>query len=257
MRENRSCVSLDVPPPFAYTDSATVNAAAEYGARALIYKIFGGSLARDAHLATLADSKDTSRCQLEMLRRANKLENTIVKEVNKAKKQALKVEWVLSDTVLAAKLWAVFSSNDRISRAQGMLVKGVDKKCAALPTPPDAIFAGECSEGDPSLSEVEACVIAAARCEACMKINAFDDLNLDCDHADDQTANWSCPLPAAGGSGGLTNADCLPSSVPDSASQWAKMCIALANANPDMPFRPADYQGMPDDCKPFVNPICR
>jgi hypothetical protein len=43
------------------------------------------------------------------------------------------------------------------------------------------------------LSEVEACVIAAARCEACLKINAFDDLNLDCGRADDQTANGSCP----------------------------------------------------------------
>ena len=40
---------------------------------------------------------------------------------------------------------------------------------------------------------VEACAIAAARCEACLKINAFDDLNLDCDQADDQFANESCP----------------------------------------------------------------
>jgi hypothetical protein len=43
------------------------------------------------------------------------------------------------------------------------------------------------------LRQVEACVIEAARCEACVKINVFDDLNLDCDQADDQTANESCP----------------------------------------------------------------
>jgi hypothetical protein len=258
MRENRSCVSLDVPPPFAYTDSATVNAVAEYGARALIYKIFGGPLPRDAHLATLADSKDTARCQLEMLRRANKLENTVLKEVNKAKKQALKLDWVLSDTTLEAKLWAVFSSNDRISRARGMLVNGVDRKCAALPTPPDAIFAGECSEGDRSLSEIEACVVAAARCEACMKINAFDDLNLHCDQADDQDVNESC-LGRDFGGHGLTNADCFDfdTCASEATSAWATACCSLAEANPDMPFRPADYQSMPDDCKPLVNPICR
>jgi Neuraminidase (sialidase) len=41
------------------------------------------------------------------------------------------------------------------------------------------------------LRQVEACVIAAARCEACLKINAFDDLNLDCDQAADQIASTS------------------------------------------------------------------
>ena len=54
-----------------------------------------------------------------------------------------------------------------------------------------------------------------------------------------------------------TNADCLPTSVPDSATQWAKACVGLANANPDLPFAPSDYQGMPEDCKPYVNPKCR
>jgi prepilin-type N-terminal cleavage/methylation domain-containing protein len=55
----------------------------------------------------------------------------------------------------------------------------------------------------------------------------------------------------------LTNADCLPASIPDSASTWAKACIGMARSVPDMPFGPADYQGMPPDCKPYVNPKCR
>jgi prepilin-type N-terminal cleavage/methylation domain-containing protein len=55
----------------------------------------------------------------------------------------------------------------------------------------------------------------------------------------------------------MTNADCFPASVPDSASVWAKMCISMAKGNPDMVFTPEDYQGMPDDCKPFVNKQCR
>jgi prepilin-type N-terminal cleavage/methylation domain-containing protein len=70
----------------------------------------------------------------------------------------------------------------------------------------------------------------------------------------------------SGGSGGddddgtgsqLTNADCFPTSVPDSASMWAKMCIGLAASAPNMAFTPADYRGMPEDCKPFVDPKCR
>jgi hypothetical protein len=192
-REARKCDSLDVPPPFAYTDSATVNAAAVDGALALTYEIFGGPPVLDDSLVTKADNKETAKCQLEMLRRAGKLENTVLKEVNKAKRKALKDETVNSDAALEAKLQAVLSSNDKIGRAQDGLVKGVDRKCAVLQVPPDTIFPGTCGEGNRELNEVEVCVIEAARCEACLKINAFDDLNLDCDQADDQTANGSCP----------------------------------------------------------------
>ncbi len=56
---------------------------------------------------------------------------------------------------------------------------------------PDTVFPGACADAD--LGEVEDCVIAAARCEACLKINAFDDLKLDCDDLDDGSANMSCP----------------------------------------------------------------
>jgi hypothetical protein len=179
--EDKKCDPLDVPPPFAHTSSATVNAAAVVGALALTYEIFGAPPALGAGLVTRVADKETARCQLEMLKRAGKLEYTVVKQVYRAKKRALKDETVNSDTALQAKLRAVFSANGKIDKARDKLVKRVDKRCAALPAPPGTIFPGACGVGDPNLSEVEACVIAAARREACLKINAFDELNLDCD----------------------------------------------------------------------------
>jgi hypothetical protein len=43
------------------------------------------------------------------------------------------------------------------------------------------------------VGQIEACVIGLACCETCLKINAFDDLNMGCDLADDQVSNESCP----------------------------------------------------------------
>jgi hypothetical protein len=194
-REDNKCDPLNVPRSFAYTSSATVNAAAVDGALALTYEIFGAPPVLDADLFTRAADKKTARCQLEMLKRAGKLENTVLKEVNKAKKKALRDEAVNSDTALEAKLQAVFSSNDKIDKARDRLVNGVDKRCAVLPAPPETIFPGyDCGAVNPDLNEVETCVIAAARCEACVKINAFDGLDLDCDQADDQNdINETCP----------------------------------------------------------------
>jgi hypothetical protein len=190
-QEGRKCDKLDVPPPFAYTDSATVNTAAVDGALALTYEIFGGPPVLDDSLVTRAENTKTANCQFEMLKRADKIEYTVIREVVKAKRRALRDETVDSAAALEAKLQAVFSSNRRIARTENRLVKSVDGKCSGLPAP-DTIFPGECGEGDPNLSEVEVCVIAAARCEACLKINTFDDLNLDCDLADDQADNGSC-----------------------------------------------------------------
>jgi prepilin-type N-terminal cleavage/methylation domain-containing protein len=56
---------------------------------------------------------------------------------------------------------------------------------------------------------------------------------------------------------GLTNADCFPDSLPDSAPTIAKLCLGLAKSVPDMAFTANDYRGMPEDCKPYVEPRCR
>jgi hypothetical protein len=191
--EGKRCGPLDVPPPFAHTSSATVNAAAVVGALALTYEIFGAPVL-DADLFTRVADEETARCQLEMLKRAGKLEYTVLKQLYRAKKRALKDETVNCDTALEAKLRVVFSANRKIDKARDKLVKRVDKRCAVLPAPPGTIFPGACGVGDPNLSDVEACAIAAARCAACLEINAFDGLDLDCDWADDQNdMNGSCP----------------------------------------------------------------
>jgi hypothetical protein len=84
----------------------------------------------------------------------------------------------------------------------------------------------------------------------------FDDLDLVCDQADEQTVNGSCDNRSGSGLY-LTNADCFPTSVPESAPEIAKICVGLANSRPDMPFTPTDYQGLPEDCKAIVHPECR
>jgi len=196
-RDERKCESLDEPPPFAYTGWKTVNPAAENGARELAYWIFGGPPVSDANLVTTAENRELARCQLEMLKRGDRLENIVMNEVNKAKKKAIRDEMVTSDAALEAELETVFISNNRINGAQDRLVRQVDRKCAVLQTPPSTVFPGECGDVGPNtglseLRQVEVCVIAAARCEACLKINAFDGLDMDCDLADDEADNGSC-----------------------------------------------------------------
>jgi hypothetical protein len=192
-REIRKCDSLDVPPPFAFTDAETVNAAAVDGALALTYVLFGGPpvLDADVGLPIDLDKLEAAQCQFEMLKSAGKLEKTVLKQVIKAKKRALKDDAVNSDAALEVRLVPVFISDKKISRAEAKLVKSADKKCDDLVEALDTVFPGSC--GDPDLGDVEDCVIAAARCQACLKINAFDGLNLNCDQADDHNVNGSCP----------------------------------------------------------------
>ncbi len=256
-REASKCDRSDAPTRFTHVAAGAVNAAAVRVALDLSDQIFGWSPTARANLATKADDKGVARCQREMLKQAGKLESNVVKELNKVAKRALKDETMDGDAALEEALWTVFASNDRVEKIQGALERGVDRRCAALSVAPASIFPGRCGEGDPSLAGVEACVIAAARCAACVKVNAFDDLNLDCDRADDRDANESCPFRARDSGDSLTNADCFPTSLPESAPTNAKICVGLANFAPNMLFTPQDYAGLPEECKAIVYPQCR
>ncbi len=176
-------------PDFAYTDATTVNNAAVDGAQALVDTLFDDPA---TGLVTKSVNKDTAKCQLTMLKETNKLEYTTLKQINKEKKAAIKDEMVDSAAALESRLQAAFSSNKAITNGQESFAKKVDKSCQNLLNPAGA-FPGDCA--DANLANVIECAIEASICEACKKINAFDDLDLDCDLADDQASDGSC-LPA-------------------------------------------------------------
>ena len=134
-----------------------------------------------------------AKCQKEMLEQASKLQDTALKVVVKAKKKAIKELTIDDAAALEAALAAVLASNHKIVAKGDQLVGKVDRKCAAVQALPSAVFPGVCAA--PTLLEIEDCVIAAARCQACVMISAFDALGLDCDPLDDQLDNGSCPLP--------------------------------------------------------------
>jgi hypothetical protein len=189
VREGKKCDPLELPR-FAYTGATAVNEAAANRGLGLLYELFGGPPVSDDGLAKRKDDKVTAKCQLEMLKRADKVESTVLKELNKAKKKALRDPTVNDAPMLEDELWSVFDSNDRVLKAQNALVKRVERKCAAV-EPLLLVFRGDC--GSTILSEVEDCANAAARCQACLKINDFDALSMNCDMADDKDANGSCP----------------------------------------------------------------
>ncbi len=195
-REAKKCDPLD-PPLFGYAEAATVNQAAVAGASALADEIFGDP-AQDADLFRQADDKSAAACQSEMLKQASKLEQRIVKEILKAKKSALRDGRVDRASALEATLIIALTREpitkvqERLEKAEEKLKRGVDKKCGGL-GPPNAIFRGDCGDGDPSLADVEDCVIAAARCQACSKIEAFDGLDLPCSRLSGGDPFSSCP----------------------------------------------------------------
>jgi hypothetical protein len=188
--DQKLCVSLDPLPHFAYTDAATVNDAAVAGPIGLMRALFGDPI-NDLVLLTSVASRETASCQKELLKRANKLEETVLKELNKAKKKAIKELTIDRAAALEAALGLALTSNKKITSRQEQLMKRVDGKCSSLLALPGAIFPGVCAAA--TMAEVQDCAIAAARCVACLQMNAFDALSLDCDQLDDQALNLSCP----------------------------------------------------------------
>jgi hypothetical protein len=188
----RLCAWLDPPPPFGYTGAATVNDAAVAGAIDLIHVVFGNPV--DNALLTANEDRETAACQTAMLKQADRLEDTVLRELNNAKRRFIAQPAVDSAEALETALAWVFAANENIASRENQLYIQVDRSCAALQDPPSTVFPGACADAD--LGVVEDCVIDAARCVACSKMNAFDGLALDCDQLDNQALDGSCARPA-------------------------------------------------------------
>jgi hypothetical protein len=177
--------------PLGYRGADSLNRAAVQGGLGIVHEIFGDPV-DDGDLATRSSDKQTASCQYEVLKRASKLVSAIVEQVNEARKHALEYGIAADESALEAILATVFDPlNPRLARAERRLEKRLEKRCRSVPVGSAAIFPGRCA--DPDWDVAADCVIAAARCQACLAADAFHDPSLHCDAADDQLANASCP----------------------------------------------------------------
>jgi cysteine-rich repeat protein len=186
----RRCNQAELPD-FAYiNDIAMVQQVSVDEPTGLIGDIFG--VPADPAVADQAD-KVGSKCQALVLKNATKLYESLTKELDKAKKQALKGTKNLTTVTTAAELEAVLqttpSTSKKIARATQALNTKPVKKCEG--GAPDALFPGVCAA--PQLGEVLTCVTRRAACRACTAYNAGDGLAMDCDAFDNGAADASCP----------------------------------------------------------------
>jgi cysteine-rich repeat protein len=167
---------------FAFTDDVTVNAAGMDTKLAAFTAIFG-----DPPVISPKTEKENSKCQAEVLKRANKLGDTVLKEANKAKKSALKggkgnppnPPPAPGPTELGAAIDTALSlaTNTKIQKAVNGVTTGVNKKCGA-PVVVDTIF--DCNASTDTATLIT-CVTETMLEAACLAIEAADALALDCD----------------------------------------------------------------------------
>ena len=190
--DGKKCVPLMPQPAFGYTGAQTVNDAGVEGPIDLFHTIFGDPAADNVFLIGKAN-KDSAKCQTDMLKQGDKLEDVVLKELVKAKEDAIKLDTVNSSATLGAAIALQLSSSPKIAKQEDNFLKKVSKSCSSLQVAASMAFPGICADDDPAV--LTDCVIAAARCVACVKMNEFDGLTMDCDLGDNNAADGSCPLP--------------------------------------------------------------
>jgi cysteine-rich repeat protein len=180
-------------PTFAYTSGATVNAAGEAEALALMADLFGANL--DLAVISKAVDPPGARCQKSVAQATQALSNRLFKLAVKEKKLLLagKEDGSLarSNEALQSQLLAFLEADaaGKLAQKEADLRAAARTKCGGVFL--DAAFPGCAPSAD--ATALAACATADARCRFCRSFNAFDGLAIDCDDFDDAAANASCP----------------------------------------------------------------
>jgi hypothetical protein len=186
---------LCVPPPaFGYTGGIAVGEAAIARGVARVAELFGPDL--DAALRPAATDAVGAKCQEDVLRTTGAAVDALLKLALKHKKAILAAQKVVgaSDTESLGELLLAAlgdASDPKIAKAAGGIASAAAKRCGAAADLPGA-FPGCAAAAD--VAEVTACAQSTARCDACLTLEVFDGLSVDCDAFDDgDGANASCP----------------------------------------------------------------
>ena len=199
-------------PDYGYVGAEAVSIAARDAGVGLVEDIFGVDLDA-AILLQSGDDRDGSRCQGDIVKRANKFLNDLWKTAVKAKLNSLKCSSEKPPgACVGAGLLPVASSIElqggiddqldldatgKIGKASASLLGSAVDRCTPATTPLALLFPGVCADAV-TPADLAACIEAAVRRRFCESLNAFDGFLLDCDGTPPEVISVS-PTDAATG----------------------------------------------------------
>lgn len=195
-------------PPFAYTSAFIVVASGREQSLLFLEDLYGADPDTPASLG--AGQKDVGKCQQEAIKGGLKLEESLLKAANKAKKTYLAgskgVAPVSDGPTLAAMIASSLGSDAKLQKLGGKIQTKTEKRCGGLSGADLQAALPGCNVA--TTAELASCIEAAARCRGCQKLSLMDDLAIDCDGLDDGASNMSCTAVSPTGTptptGGLT-----------------------------------------------------
>jgi uncharacterized protein (DUF1800 family) len=202
---DRCLAAPEQMPSFGYTGAAAVNVAAQGASVGVMVDLFGANL--DAALVLQANDLDGTRCQREVVKRANLVVDVLWSEAIRQKRNALRGigrfsgpdprAAVGSEVELRADL-TLYTRADprgRVARQVTKLAERTQLLCATVSPALGQLFPAQCG-ASAGPAELAACVEQLAKARFYASLAAFDALAIDCDFTDNGIADGSCDSPA-------------------------------------------------------------
>ena len=175
-------------PAFGVADVESVSAAAVEEAIDLTTDLFGDNVNRT--IVESEDDKDGAKCQMAVLKQAQKVAQAEVKIYLKCQKDGLKgkVEpQIVSGADLERCVWEIATDEKgRIAKAVSRVTKALDRGCEDLDL--GAYFPGDCAKE----AGFGACLADLVDCRVCRSLNRMAEITVDCDLFDNGSADLSC-----------------------------------------------------------------
>ena len=187
--DEKKCQTLADEPTFGFEGTEVLNQIAAGGMFGLASFLLGNDLN-----AVLSTEKADTSCQLEVVKRANKVVDVTRAAAAKASKNILKGKGAPAPNTPAAlgdQVRAALDADNKIAKAGDQLAAKVGKKCEGTPTALATLFPASCDTAT-TAAELATCVETTARCGGCVQAAGSLRVFLSCDMFDNGVADLSC-----------------------------------------------------------------
>ncbi len=185
-------------PSFGAGSADQIGGAASSQSRAVLRDAFGPNLQSVVITKPGYDDKAAVGCQPAAVKGADKLYDTLWKELGQAAKSALAGKSgpaVTSAAELENAIEGALTADakGKIAKSALAMTNAMGKTCGATSEALIRMFHGRCLPStSTTAAQLEACAVGAVRCRFCRAVRGATGLGFDCDAFDDGAADDSC-----------------------------------------------------------------